>query len=47
MNINVLGMDIAKNIFQLHGADKNGKRTLNKGSTFTLSLTVNAQLIDK
>jgi transposase len=30
MNINVLGIDIAKNIFQLHGADKNGKRTLKK-----------------
>ncbi|WP_298627066.1 transposase [uncultured Legionella sp.] len=30
MNINVLGIDIAKNIFQLHGADKNGKKLLKK-----------------
>lgn len=28
--INVLGIDLAKNIFQLHGADKKGKRTLSK-----------------
>lgn len=30
MNINVLGIDIAKNIFQLHGADKKGKKILKK-----------------
>ncbi|HHX7304721.1 TPA: hypothetical protein ACVHUD_003639 [Legionella anisa] len=30
MNINVLGIDIAKNIFQLHGADKEGKKILKK-----------------
>lgn len=30
MNINVLGIDIAKNHFQLHGADDKGKRVLKK-----------------
>ncbi|CEG56850.1 IS110 family RNA-guided transposase [Legionella fallonii] len=30
MNVNVLGIDIAKNIFQLHGADKKGKKILKK-----------------
>ncbi|WP_419421459.1 hypothetical protein ACNVED_16140 (plasmid) [Legionella sp. D16C41] len=30
MNINVLGIDIAKNIFQLHGVDKAGKRLSKK-----------------
>ena len=25
MTINILGIDIAKNTFQLHGADKSGK----------------------
>ncbi|WP_282433092.1 hypothetical protein [Legionella gresilensis] len=28
MNISVLGVDIAKNIFQLHGVDSSGKRIL-------------------
>jgi transposase len=28
MNISVLGVDIAKNIFQLHGVDCSGKRVL-------------------
>lgn len=28
MNISLLGIDIAKNIFQLHGADSSGKRVL-------------------
>ena len=28
MNISVLGVDIAKNIFQLHGVDSSGKRVL-------------------
>jgi len=28
MNISVLGVDIAKNIFQLHGVDISGKRVL-------------------
>ena len=28
MNISVLGIDIAKNIFQLHGVDSSGKRIL-------------------
>ena len=28
MNINVLGIDIAKNIFQFHGVDSSGKRIL-------------------
>jgi transposase len=30
MNINLLGIDIAKNVFQLHGADSSGKRVLKK-----------------
>lgn len=30
MNISVLGIDIAKNIFQLHGVDSSGKRVLKK-----------------
>jgi hypothetical protein len=28
--INVLGIDLAKNVFQLHGNDKNGKTVLKK-----------------
>jgi transposase len=28
MNISLLGIDIAKNIFQLHGVDSSGKRVL-------------------
>ena len=28
MNIRVLGIDIAKNIFQIHGVDSCGKRVL-------------------
>lgn len=30
MNINLLGIDIAKDIFQLHGADASGKNVLKK-----------------
>lgn len=30
MNINLLGIDIAKNIFQLHGVDSRGKMVLKK-----------------
>jgi len=30
MNINLLGIDIAKNAFQLHGADSSGRRVLKK-----------------
>ncbi len=30
MNISVLGIDIAKNVFQLHGVDNTGKRILKK-----------------
>lgn len=30
MNINILGIDIAKNVFQLHGVDKSGKAVLKK-----------------
>jgi len=30
MNISILGIDIAKNVFQLHGVDKSGKVTLKK-----------------
>lgn len=30
MNINVLGIDIAKNIFKLHGTHKHGKKILKK-----------------
>jgi transposase len=29
-NINTLGIDLAKNVFQLHGADKKGKQVLSK-----------------
>ena len=28
-NINTIGIDIAKRIFQVHGVDKNGKTVLN------------------
>ena len=28
MNISVLGIDIAKNVFQLHGVDNSGKAVL-------------------
>jgi hypothetical protein len=30
MNIKALGIDIAKNVFELHGVDKNGKVVLKK-----------------
>jgi transposase len=30
MTISILGIDIAKNTFQLHGADNTGKATLKK-----------------
>lgn len=30
VNIKALGIDIAKNIFELHGVDKNGKTVLKK-----------------
>ena len=30
MNVSILGIDIAKNVFQLHGVDKSGKVTLKK-----------------
>lgn len=30
MNINILGIDIAKNVFQLHGIDEAGKAVLKK-----------------
>ena len=30
MNICVLDIDIAKNVFQLHGVDSRGKATLNE-----------------
>jgi len=30
MNIKTMGLDIAKNIFQLHGVDVNGKTVLRK-----------------
>jgi transposase len=33
MNIKVLGIDLAKNVFQLHGADGKGKRILSKRLT--------------
>ena len=29
-NINTIGIDIAKRIFQVHGVDKNGKTVLKK-----------------
>ena len=30
MNIKTIGLDIAKNVFQLHGVDVNGKTVLRK-----------------
>ncbi|MEQ1639121.1 MAG: IS110 family transposase, partial [Methylococcales bacterium] len=30
MNITTIGLDIAKNVFQLHGVDVNGKTVLRK-----------------
>lgn len=30
MNTSMLGIDLAKNVFQLHGADKEGSMTLKK-----------------
>lgn len=33
MNISVLGIDIAKNVFQLHGVDSNSKAVLKKRIT--------------
>jgi len=30
MNITTIGLDIAKNVFQLHGVDANGKTVLRK-----------------
>ena len=30
MNIKALGIDIAKNIFQVHGVDSAGKKVINK-----------------
>ena len=30
MEITVLGIDLAKTVFQLHGVDRNGKATLRK-----------------
>ena len=29
-DLTVIGIDIAKNVFQIHGADKHGKRLLKK-----------------
>ncbi len=33
MNVNVLGIDLAKNVFQLHGIDATGKPVLRKKLT--------------
>ena len=33
MNIKTLGIDIAKNVFELHGVDANGKTVLKKRLT--------------
>jgi transposase len=30
MNITTIGLDIAKNVFQVHGVDENGKAVLRK-----------------
>ncbi len=30
MNITTIGLDIAKNVFQVHGVDRNGKAVLRK-----------------
>jgi len=31
-NVTVIGVDIAKNVIQIHGADKHGKRLINVSS---------------
>ncbi|MCW8400471.1 hypothetical protein OQJ26_16955 [Legionella sp. PATHC038] len=41
MNISVLGIDIAKNIFQLHGVDNSGRRVLNQRRESTHMLLTN------
>ena len=33
MNITTLGIDIAKNVFQVHGVDQLGKKIVNKAIT--------------
>ncbi len=33
MNINILGIDVAKNVFQLHGINKAGETVLKKRLT--------------
>jgi hypothetical protein len=30
MNVTTIGLDIAKNVFQVHGCDKNGKAVIRK-----------------
>ena len=48
MNVSVLGIDIAKNIFQLHGVDSSGKRVLkqrierDKLSAYVANLSLSA-----
>jgi len=44
MNINILGIDIAKSVFQLHGIDKMGNAVLNKRLTREKLLPFIAQL---
>ena len=44
MNINILGIDIAKNVFQLHGVDKSGQAVLKKRLSRDKLLSFIAQL---
>lgn len=44
MNINILGIDIAKNVFQLHGQDREGKAVFKKRCSRDQLLSVVAQL---
>lgn len=44
MDINILGIDIAKNVFQLHGQDKEGKAVFKKRCSRDQLLSVIAQL---
>ena len=30
MNVKTIGIDLAKNVFQIHGVDEHGKRLFNK-----------------
>src|SRR5690348_16761391 len=44
MNINILGIDIAKNVFQLHGLNAEGKAVYKKRCSRAQLLSIIAQL---